>query len=179
FLTGVRANLRLEQGDWAGAEQDARAALAQGHLGAHISRAHRWLALVALGRLQARRGDPQAATTLEEAAQWAFATGELQGAGRVGGGGARGGPGGVPWEASGGFELAMEAGHPWYAGELAFWLWRVDALAEIPALAAGPYRLLAAGDWRAAADVWETLGCPYEQAEALSDGDEQACGRAL
>jgi DNA-binding CsgD family transcriptional regulator len=184
FLTGVRANLRLEQGDWAGAELDARAALAQGHMGAYISRAHRWLALVALGRLQARRGDPQAAATLEEAARWAFATGELQGVGPVAAARAEhawleGEPGRVALEASRGFDQAMEAGHPWYAGELAFWLWRVDALAEIPALAAEPYRLLAAGNWRAAAGVWETLGCPYEQAEALSHGDEEACVGAL
>jgi hypothetical protein len=60
FLTGVRANWRLEQGDWTGAERDARAALAQGRSQVLISKVHRWLALVALGRLQARRGDPQA-----------------------------------------------------------------------------------------------------------------------
>jgi hypothetical protein len=180
----VRANLRLEQGDWAGAEQDARAALASGRLEARISKAHRWLALVALGRLQARRGDRQAAASLDEAAEWAFATGELQGVGPVAAARAEhawleGEVERVALEASRGFELATEVGHPWYVGELAFWLWRVGALAEIPVVAAEPYRLLAAGQWRAAASAWQAMGCPYEQAEALALGDEEASVRAL
>jgi DNA-binding CsgD family transcriptional regulator len=139
---------------------------------------------VALGRLQARRGDPQAAATLDEAATWAFATGELQGVGPVAAARAEhawleGEPERVASEASRGFELAMEVGHPWYAGELAFWLWRVAALAEIPALAAEPYRLLMTGEWRVAASAWATMGCPYEQAEALAHGDEEATAQAL
>lgn len=36
-----------------------------------------------------------------------------------------------------------------------------------------------AGDWRAAADAWERIGCPYEQALALMDGDEDAQRAAL
>jgi DNA-binding CsgD family transcriptional regulator len=35
------------------------------------------------------------------------------------------------------------------------------------------------GDWRAAADAWEQLGCPYEQALALLDGDGAAQREAL
>jgi DNA-binding NarL/FixJ family response regulator len=36
-----------------------------------------------------------------------------------------------------------------------------------------------AGDWRGAAAAWERLGCPYEQARALGDGDEAAQRAAL
>jgi DNA-binding NarL/FixJ family response regulator len=36
-----------------------------------------------------------------------------------------------------------------------------------------------AGDWRAAADAWDAIGCPYEQALALLDGDEAAQRNAL
>ncbi len=167
-----------------GAEQDARAALALSGSHAYISKAHRWLPLVALGRLQARRGDSQATATLDEAAEWAFAAGELQGVGPVAAARAEhawleGELERVAVEASRGFELAVEAGHPWCVEELAFWLWRVDALAEVPALAAEPYRLLMTGDWRAAAHAWEALGSPYEQAEALAHGDEAAVARAL
>jgi DNA-binding NarL/FixJ family response regulator len=36
-----------------------------------------------------------------------------------------------------------------------------------------------AGDWRAAAEAWEAIGCPYEQALALMDGDEAAQRYAL
>ena len=40
------------------------------------------------------------------------------------------------------------------------------------------YRLLLAGDWRAAADAWQALGCPYQQALALACGDQdEACWR--
>jgi DNA-binding CsgD family transcriptional regulator len=85
----------------------------------------------------------------------------------------------VAEEAAGGFDLAVRAGHPWFAGELASWLWRAGALSEVPAVAAEPYRLLLAGDWQAAASAWRALGCPYEQAQALAHGDDEACLEAL
>jgi len=182
-LLGVRARLRLDQGDWAGAEQDARAALAEAEQ--RRQGATRAVdALVALGRLQARRGEPDATATLEEAAAGAFSTGELQWIGPVAAARAE-----HAWldsaldrtaaEAATGFALAVQAGHAWYAGELACWLWRAGALPEVPAVAAEPYRLLLAGDWRAAADAWHALGCPYEQAQTLAHGDEEACLQAL
>ena len=46
-------------------------------------------------------------------------------------------------------------------------------------MAAEPYRLLLAGDWRAAAGAWQALGCPYEQAQTLALGDEEASLQAL
>jgi DNA-binding CsgD family transcriptional regulator/tetratricopeptide (TPR) repeat protein len=182
-LLGIRARLRLDQGDWAGAEQDARAALVereqrrQGGIRAVN-------ALVALGRLQARRGDPDAAATLKEAAAVAFPAGELQWIGPVAAARAEhawlhGEADRTAAEAATGLALAVEAGHPWFAGELAVWLWRAGASPEVPAAAAEPYRLLVAGDWQAAARAWEALGCPYEQAQALAHGDDEACLRAL
>jgi DNA-binding CsgD family transcriptional regulator len=36
---------------------------------------------------------------------------------------------------------------------------------------ARPFALQIAGEWRLAAQEWERLGCPYEQALALIDGD--------
>ena len=43
-----------------------------------------------------------------------------------------------------------------------------------------PFALQLAGDWRKAASAWEAIGCPYEQAMALADGDdEQALRLAL
>ena len=35
-----------------------------------------------------------------------------------------------------------------------------------------PYALQIAGDWRAAAEAWERIGCPYEQALVLLAGEE-------
>ena len=182
-LLGVRARLRLDQGDWAGAEQDARAALAEAEQ-RRQGGTRAVDALVALGRLQARRGDPHATGTLNEAAAHALSTGELQWIGPVAAARAEhawlhGALDRTAAEAAEGFALAVQAGHPWFAGELACWLWRAGALPEVPAVAAEPYRLLLAGDWQAAASAWQALGCPYEQAQALAHGDDDACLQAL
>ena len=42
-----------------------------------------------------------------------------------------------------------------------------------------PYRLEIAGDWQGAAAAWRGLGCPYEEALALANGDRTARLRAL
>lgn len=53
-------------------------------------------------------------------------------------------------------------------------------LKEVPAVAAQPYRLLLAGDWRGAASAWEWLDCPNEQVQALAHADqEEALAGAL
>src|SRR5262249_52381106 len=44
---------------------------------------------------------------------------------------------------------------------------------------AAPYALQMSGNWRAAAEAWKEIGCPYEQAIALADGDEPAKLAAL
>jgi DNA-binding CsgD family transcriptional regulator len=172
-LLGHRARMRLDQGDWAGAEQDADAALTeQVHGGARVVDA-----LVPLGLLRARRGDPGAAATIEEAAERALATGDLQWMAPAAAARAE-----YLWlrgEADLGvertahvFALAVEAAQPWFAGELGYWL-RV-AGGSVPAglVVAEPYRFQLNGDWRAAAEAWQALGCPYHRALALAHGDE-------
>jgi len=57
---------------------------------------------------------------------------------------------------------------PRLKGELAAWLWRVDALEQHPADIAEPYALEISGDWRGAAGEWRDLGCPYERATVLA-----------
>jgi DNA-binding CsgD family transcriptional regulator len=174
-VLGHRARVRLDQGDWAGAEQDARAALAEPvEGGARVVDA-----LVPLGLLQARRGDPEAAATLQEATERAFATAELQWVAPVAVARAE-----YAWlhgddrraaeEAAGVLERAEQAGHRWFAGELAFWLRLAGASPPVPAVAAEPHRLLLAGDWRAAADAWGELGFPYQRALTLACGDQDA-----
>ena len=44
-----------------------------------------------------------------------------------------------------------------------------------PEEVAEPYAL----GWRDAAEAWRRIGCPYEQAEELADGDEAAMRKAL
>jgi DNA-binding CsgD family transcriptional regulator len=76
--------------------------------------------------------------------------------------------------------MARAVRDPWLKGELAIWLWRVNALTKVPNDVAPPYKLEMAGDWRAAADAWEALGCPYEQAKVLGwNGTEREERQAL
>ena len=172
-VLGHRARVRLDQGDWAGAEQDARAALAE-----PVKGGPRVVdALVPLGLLRSRRGDPDAAATLQEATERAFATSELQWTAPVAAARAE-----YAWlhgddrraaeEAAGIFELAVRDGHQWFAGELACWLRLAGAPVRAPAEMAEPHRLLLAADSRAAADAWRERGYPYQQALALACGDQ-------
>jgi DNA-binding CsgD family transcriptional regulator len=59
------------------------------------------------------------------------------------------------------------------------WLWRSGDLSEAPSGISEPYLLEISGNWRAAADSWEQIGCPWEQALALLGGDEAAQRTAL
>ncbi|MEV4517602.1 LuxR C-terminal-related transcriptional regulator [Dactylosporangium sp. NPDC049525] len=136
-----------------------------------------------LGLLQARRGDPAAAATLREAAERGYATVELQWTAQVAAARAehawlRGADHEIAGEAAAQYELAVRAAHPWFTGELAFWLWQAGALSGVPAVVAEPYRLLLTGDWRAAAGAWRALRCPYQEALALASGDSDDAGLA-
>jgi DNA-binding CsgD family transcriptional regulator/tetratricopeptide (TPR) repeat protein len=172
-VLGHRARVRLDLGDWAAAERDARAALAEQVLGG--GRAVD--ALVPLGLLQARRGEPEAAATLQEATERAFATSELQWVAPVAAARAEhawlhGDDRRAAEEAAAVFDWAVRVAHPWFAGELAFWCLLAGAPVRTPAVLAAPHRLLLAGDWRAAADAWRERGYPYQRALTLARGDE-------
>jgi DNA-binding CsgD family transcriptional regulator len=82
-------------------------------------------------------------------------------------------------EARLGFDVAVAHENPWALGQLAIWLWRAGQLSTCPPNVALPFALQIGGDWAAAAAAWERLGCPYEHALALTDGDEAAQRRAL
>ena len=60
-----------------------------------------------------------------------------------------------------------------------YWLWKTNTLdAETPE-GDGPFAQLIRGDWKSAAAYWAQTGCPYEEAEALMEGDRGAVERAL
>ena len=67
---------------------------------------------------------------------------------------------------------ALETDSPWAQGEIGFWLWRAGGLDGPSDRAAAPFAAHMAGDWRRAAGLWREIGCPYEEALALVDGDE-------
>jgi DNA-binding CsgD family transcriptional regulator/tetratricopeptide (TPR) repeat protein len=179
-LTSWRALAALEQGDWEPAGEDAQAALDAPRL-APVDKVH---ALVALGTVRLRRGDPGVEPLLHEARDLALSAGELERITRVMAARAeeawlRGDLMQCAAEARIGYELACTHTNPWLLGQFPYWLWRAGAMTDPPSDAALPYALQMAGDWQAAAGAWGKVGCPYEQALALMDGDEAAQRQAL
>jgi ATP/maltotriose-dependent transcriptional regulator MalT len=91
----------------------------------------------------------------------------------------RGDPGQVAVEAVDAYQLALSRNDPWNLGQLAFWMWRAGER-DIPlARLAQPYALMIQEDWRAAAMAWQQIGCPFERAIALAEGDDPAKREAL
>jgi DNA-binding CsgD family transcriptional regulator len=179
-LRAELARLRLNQGDWAGAEEEVATILSIPDL----SPASRITPLRVLGQLRARRGDPGARAALDELRDLALATNQLQciapmAAARAEWRWLQGDLVGCVAEVEASFRLALEGGERLSARNLAIWLWRGGGLSEAPDWTPVPYALQIAGDWRAAADAWQQLACPYEQALALLDGDEAALRTAL
>ena len=155
YVNAWLARCHFEQGRWC--EAGTAAASLAGELVTMTP--SRIVALTVLGRLRARRGDPDALAPLEEAWELAARTGDLQRTWPVAAGRAElawlsGQAAAVPGLVAGPFELARRLGHGWAVGELGFWLWRVGERPGPPAGAARPYRLEMAGDWRAAAGAW-------------------------
>ena len=175
YLLGVRANLLLLRGAWREAEADARASIALGEQkGVSLCPA-----LMVIGRLHARRGEPEAGAVLDEAWRKAVATGELQRLGPAAAARAElawlaGDLDAVVEVARPAYELAVSRGDVWSRAELSHWLWRAGA--PVPATPGDPppYARAMDGDWRGAAEAWGRLGFPYDQAEALSDAGDPA-----
>lgn len=170
----------LLRGRWDEATDTATEVLAHG--AEDISNVMAWLALA---RVRLRRGDPGADKALDEALRLAQGSQTLQriaptACARAEAAFARGDMAAVQAEVQRALPLARTKGHPWFVGELSWWLWRAGALDEAPpAGCAEPYALQIAGRWREAANAWQALGCPFEHARALADGDEAAQREAL
>jgi DNA-binding CsgD family transcriptional regulator len=185
YLQGHRSRIRLAQGDWDGAEEDASAILRI----PWEDTTNRTPALLVLGQVRARRGDPGAQAALDQARDVALAATVLRAgaldnfvciaAARAEWRWLQGDLAGCLVEASAGLQQALKQPYPWYIGDAAIWLWRCGELHEAPTNAFPPYAQQIAGDWRMAADRWKRIGCPYEQALALLDGDEAAQREAL
>jgi len=181
YMLAWRARARFEQGDWQGAAEDVQVLLQHPRTAA-ITRGP---ALTVLGHLRIRRGDPDASGPLEEASTLAGLMDELMRIGPLASARAdaawlAGDRQAVVRETQAAYELAHKRRDPWVKGELAMWLWRVEALDEQPSDIAEPYALEMSGDWRGAADAWKTLGCPYERASVLAlNGSELEQREAL
>ena len=81
----------------------------------------------------------------------------------------------VDRETAAAFELATGRSAPWALGELATVRARAGIADELLDEVAEPHALQLTGQWRRAAELWSSIGCPYEAALALADsGDEAA-----
>lgn len=172
-VQAVQCLSHLYQGDWTWVEEVASRLLGR----PMASVGSRLRALLALGRLQVRRGQRKGVELLEEASalaesvsrrglwlsvqlalvEWDWLHGELSAA----------------------RERAAEAAAKVGEGaslnlrtELAYWTWKTGGALSIPQGSDGPYALQLLGRSVGAATRWGRLGCPYERALALAESDE-------
>ena len=180
YLQGWQGRMSFETGHWAEAEANAVEALRLARFDSIIPIP----ALITLGHLKVRQGDPTAMAFLDQAHALAQPTGELQRLGplataRAEAAWQRGDLDQVAAEAIPAYELALSLNDPWILGQLAYWIGRSGArevqLERLPP----PFAFMLQGDWQSAELAWEQLGCPFEQAMALAEGDETAKLEAL
>ncbi len=173
-LLAWRARLELEQCRWDEAGETAVLLLRLPRLDSRP----RVIALVVLGLLRARRGDPGRWSLLDEASQVASDTPQLQplaivAAARAEASWLEGESEKIDGATKDAFARALEVGDSWAIGELAAWRWRARLLDEPPAGAAEPYALQIAGESGRASALWAEIGCPYEAALAFDAADDE------
>lgn len=178
YASAWLARCKLETGRW----DDASLLLSTVLRSPRCDGVTRMTALTDLGRLRARRGDPDVWAPLDEALDLAQRTGHLQRlwpvvSARAESAWLEGSPAREDARVREVYESAVRLRQPWAIGDLGQWLWRSGAIAHAPG-AAAPYALLMSGDAATAAAAWSDLGCPYDAAMARSespdDGDQLA-----
>jgi DNA-binding CsgD family transcriptional regulator/tetratricopeptide (TPR) repeat protein len=175
-LIGDYVEALFDQGRWSEAASEARAVVDR------AQRHGRPQSLAVLGRLAARRGEPDATRWLDAAreedicgesvfplraarAEAAWLAGDLRLAAR---------------EVEAGLPALGENNSSWEIGELAFWAYKLGIAWECPRPPAEPYALYLAGHPDKAAAAWAAIGCPYQQAQCLAEtGDPTQINEAL
>jgi DNA-binding CsgD family transcriptional regulator len=180
YLRVYQAWFDLDRGDW-----DQAAACSIQLVATATTAILRIPALVTLGQIRVRRGDPGADPILDEALSLALPTAELQRIGPVAAARAeaafyRGDMASVVREADIGLALIGRVRDAWIEGKLLYWKSRVAPVIAAGAIAE-PYRLLIAGDYAGAAVSFAAHLLPYEQALALAEcgPDSLAQARAI
>jgi len=175
YLLSWRSKVLLAAGRWSEATQVAHICLADP---CPFARIH---SLVALALVRARRGDPDVWGPLDEALELAEPRHELQWIAPVAIARAE-----AAWlegrteDAVAETDVAHEmAAGTWWSAGLSYWRWRSGIDEPIHEVGEEQYRLEMAGEWASASERWQAIGCPYEAAFALLDGDEDALRHAL
>lgn len=181
YMSAYQAMAWFATGHWGrAADQAAQVLRAPG-----LAAINRIVALTVLGHVRVRRGDPDALPLLDEALRLALPTCSMLRVGPVVAARIEAARLRNDREA---FANAIQplASLPQQSGyrgavmaEIAYQLRLTGIDSEPPDDAPLPYTLLFAGRWREAADAWRSLGCPYEEARALAEGDTDAKRDAL
>ena len=184
YLTGWQARWFFEQGRW---EEAARAAAAFPEEALRMQNGSAVMKLpgiTILGHLQARLDSQDGPRWLDRAQELALPTGEFQRIGPVTAARAEaawwsGRPEQVREEVRSVEDYAGATNDRYLLGAIAYWNWRAGGAVRWEAQLPDVYRAMIAGDWRGAAGAWERIGCPFERALALADGDAEAQREAL
>ena len=175
YMTGWLARMKLEIGEWDAAADAAHAVVRH----PHVAVPSRITPLAVLGRLRARRGDPDVWSVLDEALQLSTRTAEVQRLAPVAAARAEarwlsGENDRIEEETEVALELALTHADGWSAGELCAWR-RRGGVQDTPApgALAEPFALELAGEAEQAAERWRSIGCPYEAALALASADDE------
>jgi DNA-binding CsgD family transcriptional regulator/tetratricopeptide (TPR) repeat protein len=178
YLLSWRAKLRLAACRWDEAAEIAGVCLGEP---CPFARIH---ALVALGLVRARRGDPDPWSPLDEALELASPRRELQWIAPVAIARAE-----AAWlegrndAAIAATDIAFEFSRSkksQYTTGLAYWRWRAGLKPDVHTAENDPHTLEMGGHWAQAAQAWAILGCPYESALAVAgSGEEHALREAL
>jgi DNA-binding CsgD family transcriptional regulator len=180
---GAAALVAMYRGDWAHADATAHDVLTR----PGISPMNRAMPLLTVALIRARGGDQPLAPLLNEARAGVepsdlFRLGPLWAA-LAEAAWLRGDDDTARAEAQAGLAAAPATGaDPWLVGHLQRWLHLSGGPppASTPVCdPVTPYQLEITGDWRAAADAWTALGCPYDAAVAQLGGDRPAMETAL
>ena len=168
----------LEQGRWDEAVDWADEILRA----PRVSITPRIFALVTVGLVRARRGDPDPWSPLDEAYEMGFPTGELPrmvrpAAARAEAAWLQGRDGEIGDLTDDVYALALERQAGWAVGALGVWRRRAGLPVELIDGIEDWYVLELSGDAAAAAARWSELGCPYEAALALADTAEEGAQR--
>ncbi len=173
YLEVYRARIELDRGHWS--EAAAAIPLTVENPGTPLPRIY---ALIVLALLRARRGDPEQWDALDEAAELAQTANELQWTAPVAAARAEalwlaGEPERVRDETDEALERALELRAWRFVGELASWRRRCGIDEDVPEGVWDPWTLELDGDWTGAAKYWHELGCPYDEALALAETDDE------